>query len=142
MADKTKSKGSLKVILTILTIVVVGLVCYLFVYFAKATTDGTITVIVENYEGEVLSEEDIRFSEGDTLIELIKKEYDDSFKYNDGAYGAYVTSIGGIEELNEATYVLYISMYVNDEYSEYGLSTLPFEDGDVITFKLERYDYQ
>ncbi len=142
MESKVKSKINLKVILTIITILVVGLVGFLFVYFAKATTDGTIIIKIENENGEVLSEKEVNFLKGDSLVDLVNKEYNGQIEYSNGDYGMYLTKIHEIREVREQTYMLYISILKNGEYSEFGISNLPFEDGDIITFKLVRYDFE
>lgn len=141
MKDLRKNSLFIKLILTILTIAMVIGVGVLFTYLAKSTTDGNVIIKVETLENEIVSQKSIRFNEGDKLIDLIIKEYGDSFVYEDSEYGAMIKAIAGIEETSTDSYLIYIAIYVNDEYANYGISYLPYKDGDIITFKLERYDY-
>lgn len=142
MASQVKNNNKIKIILTVLTILVMAGVGWLFVHYAKATSDGCVTIIIESDQGEVLSTDDIYYKEGDTLIDLLEEKYKGTFKVKEGQYGAYITSIGDIEEKKEDNILYYISIYVNDEYANSGISTLSFKDKDVIKFKLEKYEYQ
>ena len=57
----------------------------------KSKTAGTITVIVNSIDDEVLDQRRVSYNEGDTLFEVLSKEYEITYKMT--VYGHYFTCI-------------------------------------------------
>ena len=70
------SKGNLfKIIGTVIGVALLVVVGFFLVDSFSAKGDGVITVRVEELDGTVLSEKEIEFYEGDTLIQLIEENF-------------------------------------------------------------------
>lgn len=95
--------------------------------------DGEITVEVVDKDGTVVKEKEIKFNEEDTLINLVKNNFDNVKISGEGEY-QMVDSIETIK--NESDWSFYISIYVNDVESAVGIASIEFKDGTKISFKL------
>lgn len=73
------------------------------------------------------------------LIDVLKDEDEIKVKYEDGDYGAYITSLAGKEQKNEKNGIYYWSYYINDEYAEFGISNCKVENNSVYKFVYEFY---
>ena len=130
------SKGNLfKIIGTVIggaLLVVVGF--FLFDSFS-AKGDGVITVRVEELDGTVLSEKEIEFYEGDTLIKLIEENFNN-----------VVVDNGMIMEIETyktpSDWSTFLSVYVDDKMSEVGLKDIVYSDGMKITLKVTEFIYE
>lgn len=98
--------------------------------------DGEIVVEVKDVEGNVIKSVQIKFKNGDRLVDLIAANFN-NFTYQDSQYGAYVTSVESIVEDNDAH--IYVALYLNGEYATSGINTLEYKDGSVITLKAETW---
>ncbi|MDD4070473.1 MAG: DUF4430 domain-containing protein [Candidatus Izemoplasmatales bacterium] len=95
----------------------------------------------------VSSSKVITFTEEDTLLALLRENFDvycankdggkdDTCSY-DGGYGRYLVAIDTLD----ATTVQngYISFYIDGSYAMSGVDATPLEDGRVYSFKLETF---
>ena len=127
---KKKGKGLLILGISILA-VLIGLFVILFALFGPKTTEGSknVTLSVVSKSGDSTTYE----TKTDALVlqELMDELKDEGFTYGgaESEYGLMVDTINGVR----ADYTLdgaYWSFYVNDGYSNYGISEQPVNDGD------------
>lgn len=102
---------------------------------------GEVQVIVVNQLDEIVHDDILVFDEGDTLLSLLDEHYDlacANAQYkadecdNTPFFGNIILEIGPVETdwLNT-----YIGIYVNGEYSSYGIDDISLQDGDVYQFE-------
>ena len=133
----------IKIVATMIGIALVVVAYFLISELAGAKYDGEITIELKDENGELLEERKINFNDGDKLDQLLIDTFGDELEYETSdMYGMNINKIGDLTTTYADTYMIYIAIYQNGEYANFGVSFLPFEDGDVITFKLERYDYE
>ena len=95
--------------------------------------DGEITVEVVDKDGTVVKEKEIKFNEEDTLINLVKDNFDNVKISGEGEY-QMIDSIETIKNASDWSY--YISIYVDNVESPVGIASIEFKDGTKISFKL------
>ena len=133
----------IKIVFSVIGILIVVGAYFLISGLAGAKYDGEITIELKDENGELLEQKDISFNEGDKLDQLLIEAFGDELEYETTEmYGMNISKIGNLETQYADAYMIYIAIYQNGEYANFGVSFLPFEDGDIITFKLERYDYE
>lgn len=133
----------IKIVFSVIGILIVVGAYFFISGLAGAKYDGEITIELKDENGELLEQKDISFNEGDKLDQLLIEAFGDELEYETTEmYGMNISKIGNLEVQYADTYMIYIAIYQNGEYANFGVSFLPFEDGDIITFKLERYDYE
>ena len=87
--------------------------------------DGKITITVKDKEDNVLASKEVGFKAGETIADLLQANFENVTLDN----GMLMT----IESLTTpADWSSYIAFYINGEYAMEGVTTQPFEDGDVI----------
>ena len=86
---------------------------------------------------------DVKSYEFSTDAEFLKEAMDElalkeefSFAGEDGDYGFFITTINGLTAIYEED-GSYWSIYVNDEYGQYGADQQPVTDGDTYKFAYE-----
>lgn len=131
-------KISVTVILIILSLITVKIL----LPDQKALSDGKITfILLDENEQEVINEI-VEYNEGETLYDIISRNYDvvcADVDYNVDSTCSYNSPFGKaileIENVKTDWYNSFLALYINGEYAVYGVSKLPYEDGDIITFK-------
>lgn len=97
---------------------------------AIAKDKGTMTVIIVNIDGEEVSHKELDFEKDSTVWDTLYNAYSDTIEYKeDLTYGVKLLGICGIET-NFIT--SYLALYVNDVYSNVGLSGMELVDGMVL----------
>lgn len=91
--------------------------------------DGVVTIVVVNKSGEEVVNKNIEFVKGDNLVDLLDKNF--KIVTEDGMYGKIILSIEDIVTDFETSY---LAIYVNDEYSQVGLSYIELKDKLVVKF--------
>lgn len=139
-----KSKSIIfKIVSTILGVLLVIGAYFLINFLAGAKYDGTITIEIRDLDNNLVDSKEISFNNGEKLDELLIEVFDDKLVYETtDAYGMNISQIGSIRSETNDIYLTYIAIYQNGEYANLGVSFLQFKDKDIITFKLERYDYE
>ena len=110
------------------------------IYFPEIafTEEGTYTYNITETKGDnekITYDEKVKTEEkflSDALakidgLEVVTEESD---------YGPYIVSIKGLEQGDN----WYWNYYVNGEYAQVGISQQEVKDGDVYTFKLEKFE--
>ena len=101
----------------------------------KEAAGNEIQVVVLDKENTTVYDEKVKTEEkflSDALakidgLEVVTEESD---------YGPYIVSIKGLEQGDN----WYWNYYVNGEYAQVGISQQEVKDGDVYTFKLEKFE--
>lgn len=74
------------------------------------------------------------------LIDVLKENENFKLKYEESEYGAYITSLYGIEQKNEGNGMYYWSYYIDDNYAEVGVSSCEIKNGSTYIFVYEYYE--
>ena len=100
----------------------------------KRAEDGSINVqiIVIDIDSNTLSDKTYS-TDNSSLYDLMDANY--NLKTEDGTYGKVLL---GIDNLITDFNTTYISIYINGDYAQYGISSLQISDGDVFEFKEEK----
>ena len=123
---------------SILTLIVLAMLMVL-ISCTSTTVESTISIVINDYEKNAIYSEEIK-TDKTKLIDVLK-DLDIDLKYEDGQYGAYITSIKGLEQKEDNKGMYYWSYYVDDAYATTGVSTCDVEDGKKYTFNYEYYAY-
>jgi len=102
------------------------------------SVEKEISIVINDYEKNELFNEELK-TEKNKLIDVLK-ELDVELKYEDGQYGAYITSIKGLEQKEDENGMYYWSYYIDDAYATTGVSACDVEDGKKYTFNYEYYE--
>lgn len=104
----------------------------------SAKFDGEITVKVVEVDGSLVKEKKVSYKQGDTLINLVKSNFDNVLITDDAS-----PMIMNIETLvTPSDWSKFISIKVNGEDSIQGVSQIEFKDGDVIEFVMTVFVYE
>ena len=97
----------LKVVLSVVCVAILGVVIYFGSKAFASKSDGQIQVVYVDVKGNTISDELIKFNEGDTLVKLLQDNYDNVTIENGMimTFEDYVTP---------ADWSSYICIYVND----------------------------
>lgn len=101
----------------------------------QAESDGSITLIVLDIDGNELENEVVDFYEGDTFLEVLESSVIDFQFTDDATYGAWLSGIGSYTLPTNG----YWSIYENGEYATVGVSDQDIVDGDVFTFQMATF---
>lgn len=102
-------------------------------------SQNTIKIIIENEKKEELYNKEVS-TDKTTLLDVLKENNEISLKYEDGSYGAYITSLMGIDQKTEGKVMYYWSYYIDEKYAEEGVSTCKITDGSAYKFVYEKYE--
>lgn len=124
-----------KIVVTFIGIVVVALVGIFLLRENISETKGDITIEVINLNGEKVINDKISFKEGDTLLGLLKENYE---LRSDDSYGStFIYDIDDVKTGNDT----FLGIYVNDEMSMVGVDLIELEDGLIVSFRVTIIDY-
>ncbi len=127
-----KKKLIIKIVLSVVCVAVIMLIAIAARNAFVSKADGEIQVVYVDIEGNTISEKQIEFKEGDTLIKLLQ----DNFKnvtLNDGMIMTFEDFV------TPTDWSQFISIYVNDEMSMVGILDIKFEDGTKISLVITEY---
>ena len=97
---------------------------------SKAESYGHMTVIVIDIDGNEVENKVLEYDEGATTWDTLYNAFKDTIDYKeDHTYGVKLLAICGIETDFVNTY---LALYVNDVYSNRGLTTMELVDGMVL----------
>ena len=103
---------------------------------------GEVTIIVINELEEVVYQQSISFEEEDTLFELLDRELNVqcanmSYQISDACVNVTMNGkvILGLDDVKTDWYHSFIAIYVDGEYSEYGIDGIALKDGSTYRFE-------
>ena len=117
-------------ITTIISVVAIAIIVAVYIILAKPfapNSDGSIQVVLVDLDGTIVSEKEIEFNKGDSLLDLISENYENVVE-EDGM----IMSIDIFTTPSD--WSTFISIYVNDEMSMVGIKDIEFTDGTKISF--------
>lgn len=130
--EEMKKNLIIKIILSVIAVGIIALSVYFLKDSFKPDYDGVITVEVINLDNEVVKTKEITFKENDELTILIENNFN-NVTYQNGM-------IMSIENYNTpADWSTFISIYVDNEMSEVGLSDIEFKDGTKISLIITEF---
>jgi len=124
----------LKAVLTFLGIVLLLAVFYFLGKSFYSDSKGELTIILVNEQAEVVSEKDVCFEEGDTLLQILSDNFDVDIK--EYPFGSMILKIDSLD--SEDNY--FIAIFLNGEEPSAGIDGIEFQDGDEIKFVRTAYD--
>ena len=127
-----KKKLIIKIVLSVVCVAVIMFIAIATKNAFVSKADGEIQVVYVDIEGNTISEKQIEFKEGDTLIKLLQ----DNFKnvtLNDGMIMTFEDFV------TPTDWSQFITIYVNDEMSMVGVLDIKFEDGTKISLVITEY---
>lgn len=139
----------LRAAVVIMAIVLIYLTSMFFLNKKEtAKSDGMIDVIVIDEKGLEVMHDKLSFYTGDTLLDVLKREYtvtclapnqkvDKTCTQTFGFNNNENVIILSINEVNTDFRNTYFAILINGEYSTKGVMQIELKDGDVITFKVE-----
>ena len=122
----------LKVVLSVVCVAILGVVIYFGSKAFASKSDGQIQVVYVDVKGNTISDEFIKFNEGDSLVKLLQDNYDNVTIENGMimTFEDYVTP---------SDWSSYICIYVNDEMSMVGILEIQFENNTKISLVITEY---
>ena len=128
------------VALVVLVVAGVGIYSKFGPQASEGTKAYTLTVVDDNgeetvYEGKT----DAEYLSG--LMDELVEEGDFSYEGTSDDYGLYINTVNGLTA-DYNTDGAYWSIYVNDEYGQYGADSQPVADGDSFKLAYEVYSAQ
>lgn len=130
-----------KIIYIVSSIIGVAVLCLAFWYLTKgyeSKAEGSFTVSLVDLSGEVVLEKEIEFYPEDKLIDLLQENFSNVLVDEFG----FLQSIDQFETSYTDRSMIYISIIVDEKYSEVGINLIEFRDGTKIEFKLDEYIYE
>ena len=134
MSEAAKKPNVKKIVIAVAVLAVIALLFgVIYAKFAPKATAGSkeITIVVVDDEGESI-EYAVK-----TDAEYLGQAFEDAegleVEGEEGPYGLTITKVNGLEA-NYNTDAAYWSLYVGEEYGNYGADEQPIEDGE--TYKL------
>ncbi len=141
MSSEKKSSKLPIIIAAVALVAVIGIFGLVYFLNKPKAEQGTkaYTVAVVDKDGnskEYTGKTDAEFLRG--LMDELVAGGDFSYQGDDGDYGLYINTINGVTADYNADGA-YWSIYVNDEYGQYGADSQPVSDGDSFRFVYEVY---
>ena len=136
ICNKKMNNKIVKIVLALVAVaaLAVGIIALTGGFGAKA--DGHITVSVKDLDGKVLAEKKIGYKTGDKLLDLVQSNFK-NVTTKDSGYGPFIMTIESLTTPED--FSKYISILINGEYSDKGISQMEFKDGDRIDFVEDQY---
>ncbi len=131
-------KKKIGIVCIVVIIIAVNLGIVLIKRSENNTIDNKISVTIEvfNKEGENIYNKSID-TDKKYLLEVINDTKELNIVTEDSQYGAYVTSVMGIEQGDN----YYWSYYIDGEYATVGVSSCEIQEGKKYDFKIEKMNY-
>lgn len=131
-----------KLIITSVLIAIAGISFFVSDLLKQNDSDGEITIVLVDQIGDIVSSEKYEFLETDTLFDILKENYevgcaDASFHLSTECKALPLGSrvLMKIDSVETDWMNTFIAIYINDEYSNYGIDDIPLKNGDVIKFE-------
>ena len=121
----------------ILSIFAFVLLAFVLVSCGKGASAGSVEIKIYNFEAEEVFNDEVKFSEEDTLEDLLKEHKKIQMKGETSSMGFYITDLAGVSSKNHDS--TFWNIKVNGEDSMLGISMIKLVDGDVIEFHLISY---
>lgn len=130
------------IIKIIVSLILIGIAIGTFVVVNninnKKVEDGIININIKLYDinEKIVSDKDFKVNSDDKLLDILKNNY--TVRTSNSTYGAIIYDIDDIKTDFKTTY---IAIYVDDKYSQVGISSIVIYDGMRVVFKEMRVYY-
>lgn len=112
-----------KILLTIIALIVLVLVNFLYRKILIVHNQGEVTIVViDENKSEVINQK-VSFKEEDTLQMVLERNFDVDVKNK---------MLVGIEGISADTKDYFLKLYINCQAANYGISDIKLKDGDEI----------
>jgi len=122
-----KRKTILTIALSVCGAIVIGCGAYFSYRGFKPKSDGSIQIRVIELDNVLIKQKTVEYTKNDTLASLVTNNFD-----NVSIENGMIMSIESIT--TPPDFSTFISIYINDEMSNYGINDLSFNNGDTISF--------
>ncbi|MBQ3252933.1 MAG: hypothetical protein IJA65_00115 [Acholeplasmatales bacterium] len=119
----------IKIVISLILIIATILVVYYFKQNKQTDDLKEITIIVVNKNEEEIINDTYEVKK-ESLFDILDENYE--IRYKEDIYGKVLYDI---ENIKTDFYTSYIAIYINDEYSNLGISSIILKDNMVITLK-------
>lgn len=140
------NKILVKILISIFAAIALLLVFFLMIN-RGSDSYGNIDFILYNENEEIVIEDQLSFNEGDTLFDVLNREYDlvcadSNYQRDETCSHQFINGyvLLEIEEVSSNWYDSVLSIYINGELANYGVSLIELEDGDLIEIKRTIYN--
>lgn len=123
-----------KVVLSVVALCLLILCGSLISSSFNAANLGSINVEVVDLDKTMISQKELSYEEGDTLVSLIEENFNNVVMDN-----GMLMSIETLETPED--FSKFICIYVDDKMSEVGIEDIQFNDGTKIKFELTEFNY-
>ena len=120
------SNKTIKILLTVLGIIILGVSFYYIYKSARTSTSGEITIIVVDETGTEIINDLQSFDKGKTMMDILEANYD--IEVDNG----FLIRIESVEARDRK--IAFIQILINDKPSPKGIKQMIFSDGDIIKF--------
>ncbi|MBR6072675.1 MAG: hypothetical protein IKP77_07600 [Acholeplasmatales bacterium] len=130
------------IIKIIVSLILIGIAIGTFVIVnninSKKVEDSIININIKLYDinESMVSDKDFKVNSDDKLLDILKNNY--TIRTSNSTYGAIIYDIDDIKTDFKTTY---IAIYVDDKYSQVGISSIVIYDGMKVSFKEMRVYY-
>lgn len=135
MEKKPINKKVIAAVVAIVVLVAAAIGCW--IAFGPKTSEGAKTIKVQVVHADKSTKDFTYKTDAQYLAEVLQENK--LIEGEDSEYGLFITTVDG-EKADYNTDGSYWSIYVNNEYGQYGADQQPVNDGD--TFKLAYEVYQ
>ena len=119
----------IKIVISLILIIATILVVYYFKQNKQTDDLKEITIIVVNKNEEEIINDTYEVKK-ESLFDILDENYE--IRYKEDIYGKVLYDI---ENIKTDFYTSYIAIYINDVYSNLGISSIILKDNMVITLK-------
>ena len=126
------------IIKIIVSIILIGIAIGTFFIVNNLSNkdSGTINIKLYDINDNMISDNDINYKKEDKLIDILENNY--TISTTNSTYGIVLLDIDDIKTDFKTTY---IAIYIDDKYSNYGVSGIKLYNGMKISFKEEMVRY-
>lgn len=120
------------IIKIIVSLILIGIAIGTFFIINNISNSGSGTLNIKVYDinENMVSDKDIEFKKEDKLIDILENNY--QIRTSNSIYGIVLYDIDDIKTDFTTTY---IAIYIDNKYSNYGVSGIKLYDGMRISFK-------
>ena len=130
----SRLKGYIPTIfLSIVAIIALAIALVSSIDNSTTTETGVLTIQLVDIDGTQLDERQIMFEEGEKLIRILERSYELNYEYY-ATMGVFLKRVGNLDIGSSGN--LYIGIYIDNVYSNKGITSIEVTDGMTITFKL------
>lgn len=126
------------IIKIIISLILIGIAIGTFFIVNNISNNesGTLNIKIYDINDNMLSNKDIDFKREDKLIDILNNNY--NIRTTNSTYGIVLLDIDDVKTDFKTNY---IAIYIDDKYSNYGVSGIKLYNGMRISFKEEMVRY-